>query len=381
MDFHSAWAEINLSAIAHNVRAIKALVGEKCRLMAVVKADGYGHGMGRVAATALENGASALAVARIEEGVRLREQGLRAPILVMGYTPARCVRDLIAHDLTQTVWSADDARALSEQAAADGATLAVHYKIDTGMGRLGKAVVTEDRDAGMAAAVQEALIINGLPEVALKGVYTHFASADEADKTGVKKQLDLFSRLLGKLEAAGITSLVRHAANSAAAIDLPEARLDMVRSGIAVYGLYPSTAVDRRRVALQPAMTLKTRVIQLKKVPAGTTVSYGATYTTPRPTTLAVVPIGYAEGYNRLLSSRGHMLVNGKKAPVVGRVCMDLTVLDVAGIDGVRVEDEVVVLGKQGGEQITVEEIAAALNTISYEVVTSVTDRVPRVYV
>jgi alanine racemase len=376
LDFHFAWAEIDLSAVARNVRSLKTLVGENCRLMAVVKADGYGHGLFRVAGTALDNGASALGVARIEEGIRLREQGVRAPILVMGYTPARLCREMIDHDLAQTVWSADDARALSEGAVAAGAAISVHFKVDTGMGRLGKDIVT----GGMAEAVREAVAVNDLPGVALTGVYTHFAAADDADKTYTGTQTDLFSRFVTQAQAAGLSSIIRHAANSAAIIDLPAAHFDMVRAGIAIYGLYPSTAVNRRRVALQPAMTLKTRVIQLKQVPAGTKVSYGATYTTPRPTTLAVVPIGYAEGYNRLLSSRGHMLVNGRRAPVVGRVCMDLTVLDVGGIEGVRVEDEVVVFGKQGGEQIAVEEIAAALNTINYEVVTTVTDRVPRVY-
>ncbi|MEW6077632.1 MAG: alanine racemase [Thermodesulfobacteriota bacterium] len=375
MNFYFAWAEIDLTAIARNVRSLKNFIGSDCRLMAVVKADGYGHGMGRVAKTALENGASALAVARIEEGIGLREMGVAAPILVLGYTPARLCRELIGHDLIQTVWSEDDARAFSREAAAAGRTLAVHFKVDTGMGRLGKSLVSGET----AEAVREMRAVNDLPGISLQGVYTHFSSADEADKTGAAGQLALFSRLTEALPAAGLSSLLRHAANSAAIIDLPSSHLDMVRAGIAMYGLYPSAAVSRR-VSLEPAMALKTRVIQLKPVAAGTAVSYGATYITPRATVLAIVPIGYAEGYNRLLSSRGHMLVRGRRAPVVGRVCMDLTVLDVGGIEGVRVEDEVVVFGRQGEEQITVDEIAAALNTINYEVVTAVTDRVPRVY-
>lgn len=381
MNFHFSWAEIDLSAIARNVRSLKALTGDNCRLMAVVKADGYGHGMCRVAATALENGASALGVDRVEEGVRLREYGLGAPILVMGYTPARFGGEIIANDLIQTVWSEDDARALSEGAAAAGATIPVHFKVDTGMGRLGKHIATADAPADLGEAVREAVAINDLPGISLEGIYTHFASADDSDKTYTRAQMDLFLRLVNQAEAAGLPSLLRHAANSAALIDLPATHLDLVRAGIAIYGLYPSAAVSRQRVSLQPAMTLKTRIVQLKRVPAGTRVSYGGDYTTPRPTTLAVVPMGYADGYNRRLSSRGHMLVSGKKAPVVGRVCMDLTVLDVGGIEGVAVEDEVVVFGKQNEAQITADDIAAMLNTINYEIVCTLTDRVPRVYV
>lgn len=381
MDFHAAWAEIDLSAIAGNVRSLKTLVGDNCRLMAVIKANGYGHGLCQVAGTALENGASALGVARIEEGIRLREHGIRAPILVMGYTPAGFGREIIVHDLIQTVWSEPEARALSDVALAAGKIIPVHFKVDTGMGRLGKHIAGTDLKAGLAETAREVMRINGLSGVSLAGVYTHFATADEKDKTYTQGQLDLFLRLLNQLYAAGLSRFIRHAANSAAIIDMPETHLDMVRAGIALYGLYPSDAVDHQRLSLQPAMALKTRVIQLKQVPAGTQVSYGATYTTPRSTTLAVVPIGYADGYNRLLSSRAHMLVGGKKAPVVGRVCMDLTVLDVGGIEGVAVEDEVVVFGRQGEARITVDDVAAMLNTINYEIVSTLTDRVTRVYV
>ena len=372
-----AWAEIDLAAVAHNVRSLKALLGGQCRLMAVVKADGYGHGLGRVAATALANGASALGVAKVEEGIRLRQLGIDGPILVLGYAPASLAREIIAHNLIQTVWSVAEARSFSRAAAAAGTVIPVHFKVDTGMGRLGVSVAAGDMDE----AVRQALAVNQLPGIALQGVYTHLATADEPDKTYAGAQLALFSRLVDCLRSAGLTGLTRHAANSAAVIDLPDAHLDMVRTGIAIYGLYPSATVDRQRVSLHPAMALKTRIIQLKQVPAGTKVSYGATYTTPRATTLAVVPMGYADGYNRLLSSRGYMLAGGRRAPVVGRVCMDLTVLDVGGIAGLQVEDEVVVFGRQKDQRITVEEIATALNTINYEVVTAMTDRVPRVYV
>jgi alanine racemase len=373
--------EIDLSAVASNVRSVKTLIGEDCRMMAVVKADGYGHGMSRVAETALDNGASMLGVARVEEGGRLRADGLDAPILVMGYAPAALIPEIIGNRLTPTVWSADDARRLSEKAVAAGAVVTVHFKVDTGMGRLGKNITPEHLRAGLKGVVDEILAVNSLPGIFLEGIYTHFAFADDPDKMYTRNQMDLFIRLTDQLNAAGLSGLIRHAANSAAIIDMPETYLDMVRAGIAIYGLYPSSGVNRRRVRLQPAMTWKTRIIQLKQVPAGTKVSYGMSYTTPRPTTLAVVPIGYADGYNRLLSSRGYMLVAGKRAPVVGRVCMDLTILDVGDIEGVSVEDEVVVLGRQGEALITADEIAEALNTINYEVVSTIAHRVPRIYI
>ena len=373
--------EIDLSAIAANVRSVKVLIGENRRIMAVVKADGYGHGMCRVAETALENGASVLGVARVEEGVRLRAHGLEAPVLVMGYAPAELIPEIIDKRLTQTVWSEDDARRLSEKAVTAGAVVPVHFKVDTGMGRLGKNITTGSQRDELKETISEILAINSLPGIFLEGIYTHFASADDPDKRYTLTQLDLFVRLTNQLNAAGLTGLIRHTANSAAIIDLPETYFDMVRAGIAIYGLYPSSGVDRQRIRLQPAMTWKTRIIQLKTVPAGAKVSYGMTYTTPRPTTLAVVPIGYADGYSRLLSSRGHMLVSGKKAPVVGRVCMDLTVLDVGAIEDVDVEDEVVVIGRQGESQITADEIAQALTTINYEVISTIAHRVPRIYI
>lgn len=375
------WAEIDLSAIACNVRLLKALIGDACRLMAVVKADGYGHGMCRVAETALANGASMLGVARAEEGLCLRENGVRSPILVMGYTPVERIPEMAFNNLTLTVWSEDQARLISEAALRTEAVIPVHYKVDTGMGRLGESFSDEDVSSGLAETVGRIVAVSGLPGISLAGIYTHFASADDEDKTHTLAQLARFLQLTKAVKVAGLSHLIRHAANSAAVIDLPETCLDMVRTGVAVYGLCPSPAMNCRRISLHPAMTWKTRIVQRKQVPAGATVSYGSTYTTPKPTTLAVVPVGYADGYNRALSSRGQMLVSGKRVPVVGRVCMDLTILDLDGVDDVAVGDEVVVLGQQGRARITADEIAAWLNTINYEVVTGVSRRVPRVYV
>jgi alanine racemase len=228
--------------------------------------------------------------------------------------------------------------------------------------------------------IAETLAVADLDGLELEGIFTHFASADSADKTYAEYQLELFLNYLKRLQKAGLEPPLRHAANSGAVIDMPRSHLDLVRPGIAIYGLYPSDEVHRQRISLKPAMALKSQIIQLKKVPAGFNVSYGSTYTTRQPTTIATVPIGYADGLNRLLSSRGAMLVGGQRVPIVGRVCMDLTMLDVGDVKNVRAADEVVVFGQQGNEILTVDEMAAELNTINYEIVTGISARVPRVY-
>ncbi len=372
------WAEIDLQAIAANVNGLKALVGPKCDLMAVVKADGYGHGISEVSRVALKNGATALGVARPEEAVFLRQQGIMAPILILGYTPPESFADMLAFDISATIFSYEQAAALSAAAAGAGKRVRSHLKLDTGMGRLGITVAGSRGIDPESIRISEALA--ALPGLQLEGVYTHFATADSESKSGAKTQFALFQEFIRVLKEDGLQNLTRHAANSAAVIDMPETHLDMVRCGIAIYGLYPSAAVDRRQLALKPAMTLKTRIIQVKQVPEGFPVSYGATYKTDCPTTLAVVPAGYADGYNRQFSSCGRMLVAGQRVPVVGRVCMDLTVLDVGQLPSVSVGDEVVIFGAQGRERLDVADMAAQLGTISYEVISTITERVPRIY-
>jgi alanine racemase len=352
--------------------------------MAVVKANAYGHGAVEVTRKALENGADSLGVARIEEGIELRKAGVKESVLIFGYTPPALASKLIGFDLTQTVWSYTTAQALSDIAVSSNKQIKVHLKVDTGMGRLGllpdchRPPVTEQNSMGNA--VREAKSISLLAGLELEGVYTHFASADSSDKTYAGKQFEIFLDFLNELRRAGINPPLCHAANSAAIIDLPETHLDMVRAGIAIYGLYPSNEVNKRRIVLKPAMTLKSKIVHLKKVPPGFKVSYGSTYQTPKPTTIASIPVGYADGFNRLLSSRGHMLVRGRRAPIVGRVCMDQTMLDVGHIPGVNLEDEVVIFGKQKDGSITVDEIAASLNTINYEIVSALTARIPISY-
>ncbi len=377
------WAEIDLKAVAHNVSELSRVTQPNARLMAVVKANGYGHGAVEVSRCALENGASVLGVARIEEGIQIRKAGIKAPILVFGYTLPQLAGDLLQYDLTQSVATSAAARELSQAAASLAKPLKIHLKVDTGMGRLG--LLSTHDPSGSADrinpdTVAEALAIADLDGLVLEGVFTHFAAADSADKAYADYQLELFLNFLKSLQKAGLDPALKHAANSGALIDMPQSHLDLVRPGISIYGLYPSDEVDRQKVSLQPAMTLKTQIIQLKTVPAGFNVSYGMTYTTPRPTTIATIPLGYADGLNRRLSSRGQMLVGGQRVPIIGRVCMDLTMLDVGRIKNVHKGDEVVVFGQQGNETLTVDEMATTLDTINYEIVTGISARVPRVY-
>jgi alanine racemase len=373
------WAEVDLKAIAHNVRALRKITKPKARLMAVVKADAYGHGVLQVTRQALENGADVLAVARLNEGIQLRKAGFDAPILIFGYTPPKHAKKLVEFDLTQTVWSFRTAEDLSA-AVASNRPIKVHLKVDTGMGRLG---LLPDcfRNASLTKpALREVESIASLSGLEIEGIYTHFAAADSADKSYTKKQLEIFLDFLDQLHKTGLIIPLRHAANSAALIDMPETHLDLVRPGISIYGLYPSDEVDKSRILLKPAMSLKARVVHLKQVPAGFKVSYGMTHETSEPTIIASVPVGYADGFSRLLSNQSHMLVGGCRAPIVGRVCMDQTMLDVGHVPDVKLEDEVVIFGKQQDETITVDEIAASLNTINYEIVSSLTARIPKIY-
>jgi alanine racemase len=378
------WAEIDLNAIANNVRELRRRTRPQARLMAVVKANGYGHGAAEVARTALANGAEWLGVARLPEAVALREAGLAAPMLVFGYTPPADAARLIDCDLRQSVYSLDAARAYSAAAAARGRTIRVHLKVDTGMGRLGMVPAAPGAsnpghgvDEGF---IREATAIARLPGLEAEGIFTHFAASDSADRSYAKRQLALFIEVVSALRSNGMEFELRHAANSAAVIAMPESHLDLVRPGIALYGLRPSEDVDLAGVFLKPAMALKTRIIHLKPVPAGACISYGMTYRTPHATVVATVPAGYADGFRRLFSSKGKMLVHGRRVPVIGRVCMDLTMLDVGAVPEARVEDEVVIFGRQGAESISADHLAHELGTINYEIVCDVTVRVPRVY-
>jgi len=368
------WAEVDLKAIAHNIRELRRIADPNSRLMAVVKANGYGHGSVEVARCALNNGAKVLGVARIDEAVILRNAGIDAPILIFGYTPPLFYKEILKFDLTQTVYSLQTAKELSSFALLHKSKIRIHIKIDTGMGRLG---ILPDSES----ALREVESIVRLSGLNAEGIFTHFSMADSSDKSYSIRQFEIFMNFIGNLKRKEIDFCVRHAANSAGIIDMPETHLDMVRAGIAMYGLYPSEETMNHNAALMPAMSLKSIIIHLKDVPAGFKVSYGATYETKKPTTIATVPVGYADGYSRLLSSRGHMLICGERAPIAGRVCMDMTMLDVGDIAGVKQGDEVVILGKQKDTEISADEISSLIGTINYEVVSSLTERVRRVYI
>ena len=370
------WAEIDLAAYSHNIHELKSLAASATHFMAVVKANGYGHGAVEVARVAIESGADHLGVARIEEALELRQAGIGTPILIFGYTSPEEVSTLIDHGLRQTVFSLPMAEAFASQAKAAGRRLRTHIKVDTGMGRLGILASMTPRER----RVQEILDIAQLPGLEIEGLFTHLATADGSDSSYAKAQLRRFRELIEDLDATGLEIPIKHAANSAALVHLPESHFDMVRPGIATYGLQPSSEWQKSELNLRPALQWKARIIQLKDVPAGFGVSYGITYKTPETTTLATVAVGYADGLNRLLSSSGEMLVSGYRVPIVGRICMDLTLLDVGGVPDVSVGDEAVILGRQGNEQLTAEGMASALNTINYEIVTSISSRVPRIY-
>ena len=366
------WVEIDLSAIANNTRRLQSSVGPGVRVLASLKADAYGHGALKVARTVLHNGASMLGVATVSEAVPLREAGINAPILVFGYVPAWQMREAVRLGLTITLYAVESAQALSRAACALGQTVKVHVKVDTGMGRLG---IRAEQLSEILELLHE---IIDLPGLELEGIFTHFATADMQDQAHARVQLTRFQNVLQVIGEKHIRPGVVHAANSAAIFSLPEAHFDMVRPGIALYGLDPSPEV-RLPAGFRPALSFKTQVAQVKVVPEGECISYGCTYITERATRIAILPVGYADGFRRAPTNWGSVLIHGQEAPLLGRVCMDQSIVDVTHIPQVRVGDEVVLIGRQGEAVLTAEQVAQRLGTINYEVVSEILARVPRV--
>ncbi|MCJ7810578.1 MAG: alanine racemase [Desulfobulbaceae bacterium] len=360
-------AIINLGAIAHNVAGIRKRIGKDRALMAVVKADGYGHGAVEVSLSALKNGATCLGVASPEEADPLRKAGIRVPILVLGLIQPGEACKVAAFGLEQTVCSLEVAEALDQTARSASVKTNIHIKVDTGMGRIG--VLPKD-------ALAFARRMNRFKNLNLKGIFSHFPCADERDITFSQGQIRIFDDLVREIEASEIHIPQKHLANSAGVLALPASYYDLVRPGIMIYGLYPSSEVARS-VALIPAMTLKTKISYIKQVPAGTPVSYGRTHYTRSDTMVATLPVGYADGYNRRLSNKGCALIHGTRVPLIGRVCMDMCMFDVTGLKEVKQGDEATLFG----ESPTIDEVADSLGTINYEVVCAVGKRVPRVYV
>ncbi len=361
---------IDHDALRWNLRQIREKVGANVKILSMVKANAYGHGAAAVAQTLAGAGGDAFGVATLEEGVELRRSGIHAPILVLAGAYEEQLAEFFAHSLTPVVHDLTRLERLEKAVRRRSATLNVHLKIDTGMGRL-----------GLVAAESEAWIpeLKNLAALKIEGVFSHFSHAESVDGDYTRRQLEIFNRVVERLRGEQIAPPLVHFANSAATITLPAAYFDMVRPGIMLYGVYPSAAMANQMI-LKPVLAWKTNILQLKKVPAGASISYGQTFVTKRESMIATLPIGYADGYPRLLSNRGEVLVGGQRAKVAGRVCMDLTMIDVTDIRNVKQGDEVVLLGRQGDAEISADQIAAWANTISYEILTSIGARVPRIH-
>ncbi len=376
--FKRTWAEINLDAVEHNLTAIRGQLKPETMVCCVVKADAYGHGAEMLAAEYERLGANWLAVSNLEEALQLRNAGIQLPILILGYTPPCCAEELNRLNITQTILSAEYAQKLSAEAVSANVTVRAHIKLDTGMSRIGFVYQNQARDARVIGEIAEACKLPGLNT---EGIFTHFAVADEGDdgKEYTLAQYGSFTKAVSLLEQRGIKFRIRHCANSAAVLDYPEMQMDMVRPGIILYGWLPSPQVHNK-ISLIPVMELKSIVSMVKTVKPQTSVSYGRRFVTEQETTIATVPIGYADGYPRGLYVQGSMLVHGRRAKIIGRVCMDQLMLDVSAIPDVREGDTVTVIGRDGHNEITADELADYSGTINYELVCMISKRVPRVY-
>ena len=366
------YAEISLEAIGHNIREVKKRLPEGVKLLGVVKANAYGPGAVPVASY-LENQVDYFATATIEEAIELRENGISAPILILGYVSPSQYGDLVEYDITQTIDSYAQALALEKEAARQNRKAKAHLAVDTGMTRIGFQVTEHDAD--------EAAKIADLPHIELEGMFTHFSCADQEDKTYCSMQMEKYDKMTALLAERGVTIPLRHICNSAGIMEFDDHRFEMVRSGIITYGIYPSEEVKKERLDLIPALSWKSHVIHVKEVGPGIGVSYGATYVTEKPMTrIATVSAGYADGYPRALSNQGCVLIHGKKAPIIGRICMDQMMVDVTDIPDVQVEDVVTLVGTDGDETITIEEIANPAARFDYEMLCDISSRVTRVY-
>ncbi|MCH1641966.1 alanine racemase [Paenibacillus timonensis] len=372
--YRETWAEVSLDAIAHNAGLFRKQAAQGCRVMAVVKANGYGHGAVQAAQAAIRAGAEYLGVALVDEALQLRAAGISQPILVLGYTPPRGVEAAVRHGITLTVYTEDVLREAIACAKKQRREARIHLKFDTGMTRIG--LPSAEAVIGMAEQAAAAA-----PFVALEGLFTHFADADGPDPAFTLEQFARFSACIDALEAHGLHIPIKHCCNSAAAMRFPRMHLDMIRVGIALYGLYPSARLRLPEYPLRQAMQLKTKIASLQRIEPGRTVSYGRTYRAATERIAATIPVGYADGLSRALSNCGYALVRRQRVPIIGRICMDQAMLDVTEAEGIRAGDEVVIFGGNGVEaSISIDEVAAWMGTINYEVVCLIGSRVPRVY-
>lgn len=367
-----AWAEIDLDAIAYNTRNIKKLIGDK-DLIAVVKANCYGHGVIDIIPTLLENGASRFAVAMISEALEIRDNKITAPVMILGFTPLYLGEELINNNIEQTVYDLDYAKELSKIALTLNKKAKIHIAIDTGMGRIGFLPNEKSIDN-----ITEICSLEGIEVI---GIFTHFSTSDEKDKEYSHDQFTKMLSVMDTLKKRGIDIPLKHVANSGAIIDLPDTYLDAVRAGIILYGYYPSDEIDKNNLALKPALTLKATITNVKTLEKDMYVSYGRTFKTSNETIVATIPVGYADGYLRKLAENGKVIIKGEFAPIIGRICMDQFMIDVTNIPDVKIGDEVILLGEKNGLKYNADDMAKKLDTINYEVTCMLKSRLPRVYI
>ncbi|MCL2023537.1 MAG: alanine racemase [Oscillospiraceae bacterium] len=370
--FQRAWLEIHLDALARNFGVLNA--NPKAKVLAVVKADAYGHGVAQVVTELAVRGCDWFGVSNLEEALQVRAAARKAEILILGYTPPRYAKVLAEHNITQTVLDSGNARALFQAAQECGVSVKVHVKVDTGMSRLGFFFQDEIRDR---AVIDDILAVCSLPALEIEGIFTHFACADDPvnGREFTERQYALFLHCLESLQTRGVSFKYRHCCNSAAALLYPHMHMDMIRPGLALFGI----SIDKN-TALEPAMEMKTVLSQIKELPVNTPVSYGSTARVARKTLSGTVPVGYADGYPRALSNRGYMLLRGKRVPILGRVCMDQSVLDISGLDHAATGDTVTVFGHDGGDEISIQTLSEMVAALPYELLCSINKRVPRVY-
>lgn len=366
-------AYIDLGAIEENFQQMKAKLKEGTQMIAVIKADGYGHGAVEVARLSEPyEYIWGFAVAAFGEAKLLRDAGIQKPILILGYSFEEDYEEMVQLGIRPAVFTMEMAEKIAQAAGKAGVCAPVHLAVDTGMSRIGVPDTNEGADLAKA--------IHDLPDLFIEGVFTHFSKADETDKAYTWMQMDGFVKFCDQIEAMGVIGIIRHCSNSAGILEIPEANMDLVRAGISIYGIYPSDEVSRESIKLRPAMELKSHIVYLKTVEAGTAISYGGTYVTTDKRRIATIPVGYADGYPRSLSNMASVLIRGNRAPVVGRVCMDQLMVDVTGIEA-EILDEVTLLGRDGEEEITVEELGALSERFPYEFVCDIGKRVPRKYI
>lgn len=374
LQYPRGYAQVDLDAVVSNAKNIRTFIKPETRLMGVIKTDGYGHGSIPVA-KALEklDFMYGFAVATAEEAFELRENGIMLPILVLGYTFPESFERMVALDIRPTVFTLDAALGLSEEGFRQHKKANIHIKVDTGMGRIG--IMPNEE------GFQYVKLLHALPNLSIEGIFTHFARADEKDKTDAFRQLSLFQDFTGRIEKElGLAGLIRGCSNSAAILEMPQADLDVVRAGIILYGLAPSAFVDMGRIALKPALSLYSTIIYIKWLPAGSPISYGGHYVTQRKTRVATIPIGYGDGYPRSLSDKGYVLIRGRRAPILGSVCMDQFMVDITDIPEAMEEDRVTLIGRDGGEEITAEMLGELSGKFHYELMCGLGKRIPRIY-